>query len=206
MIRLFSIAGGLVTALFLSSVALAGGHMAGDGAPTETLDRMTRQLKLTDPQKQEMAALLEIYAPRFKELKQRGDEARQQLMQMAPDDPGYAELTKTVSEEAGRTASEVVVLLAEMQSSAYALLTPEQQERYLKMRETRQARFKAMRERYREGGGARKGGHGYGHGGHGKGHSHGEDHVCEHGEDGVCPHHPDGKKSDAKPGNAAKDK
>jgi Spy/CpxP family protein refolding chaperone len=170
-----------------------GGHRGGpDGMGM--MPRMGEKLGLTDPQMQELASLMEIYRPRFSELRERGEANRKQLLAMAPDDPGYSALTDAVSEEAGRTAAELVVLMAELQANAYGLLTDEQQAKYLELRVSMRERMQERRAAMGEGGG-KKGRHRAHHGGH---HArHGEDHVCEQGKDGVCPHRP--QADDAKP-------
>ncbi len=96
-------------------------------------ERMDK-LALSDAQKQDMASLMRIYQPRFKALRERGAADREALFAAAPDATGYAALTDAVSIEAGRTAAEVVVLMAELQANAYALLTPDQQAEYRAMK------------------------------------------------------------------------
>ncbi len=96
-------------------------------------ERMDK-LALSDAQKQDMASLMGIYQPRFKALRERGAADREALFAAAPDATGYAALTDAVSTEAGRTAAEVLVLLAELQANAYALLTPDQQAEYRAMK------------------------------------------------------------------------
>ena len=70
---------------------------------------------------------------------------------MVPDDSDYAELSARVSQEAGLAAAEVVTLLAELQGTVYALLTPEQQATYLELRASREQRMQDRRERYQQG-------------------------------------------------------
>lgn len=96
-------------------------------------ERMNK-LGLDDAQKQEMASLFGIYQPRFRELAERGKPNREALLLAAPDSPEYDTLVGKVSQGAAATAGEVVVLLAELQENAYALLTPEQQEKYRQLK------------------------------------------------------------------------
>ena len=163
-----------------------GRHYGGPGAMGEGMGmwpRMGDKLGMSEDQKLELTALMQIYGPRFKELGERGEAQRKELMAMAPDDAGYSKLTESVSEEAGRAAAEVVVLLAELQTNAYALLTPEQQAKYMEMRSTMRERMQERRAGMGEGGMRYRGHH----------RKHGDGHVCEHGKDGSCPYKSDGK-------------
>jgi Spy/CpxP family protein refolding chaperone len=127
--------------------------MAGVAGPMAMFTRMGEELALTEPQKQELAALMEMYRPRIKELAQRGQENLRPLMDMAPDDPAYNKLATELSEQAGASAAEMVTLLTELQANAYALLTTEQQATFMakraEMRERmdkRKAEMEARRE------------------------------------------------------------
>jgi Spy/CpxP family protein refolding chaperone len=115
------------------------------------LPRIGEKLGLSEAQKTDLAALLEMYRPRFKEIAARGKEDRAALLAMAPDDSDYAELSARVSQEAGQAAAEVVTLLAELQGTVYALLTPEQQATYLELRASREERMQNRRDRYKQG-------------------------------------------------------
>ena len=156
-------------ALLLSGVSYAGAHKSspqggppggygsggmhmGMGMHKEMgmLPRMGEKLGLSEAQKQDMAALMEMYGPRFKELAARGKADREALMAMAPDDPGYGELTAAVSKEAGLAAAEAVTLLGELQGNVYALLTPEQQTKYLELRAAQKEKMREHRERRKE--------------------------------------------------------
>jgi Spy/CpxP family protein refolding chaperone len=115
------------------------------------LPRIGEKLGLSEAQKTDLAALLEMYRPRFKEIAARGKEDRAALLAMAPDDSDYAELSARVSQEAGQAAAEVVTLLAELQGTVYALLTPEQQAEYLELRASQKERMQNRRDRYKQG-------------------------------------------------------
>jgi Spy/CpxP family protein refolding chaperone len=126
---------------------------SGEPGPMAMFARMGEELGLTEPQKQELAALMEMYRPRIKELAQRGQESPRALMGMAPDDPAYNKLATELSEQAGASAAELVTLLTELQANAYALLTTEQQATFMAKRaemrermEKRQAEMEARRE------------------------------------------------------------
>ncbi len=92
-------------------------------------------LRLNETQKQELASLMGIYGPRLKELRERGAADRRALLLATPDAPDYRALTERVSSETARTAAETVVLLAELQANAYALLDPDQQATYQRLKE-----------------------------------------------------------------------
>jgi Spy/CpxP family protein refolding chaperone len=148
-------------ALLLSGVSYAGAHKSsppggygsggmdmGMGMHKEMgmMPRMGEKLGLSEAQKQDMAALMEMYGPRFKELAARGKADREALMAMAPDDAGYGELTAAVSQEAGLAAAEAVTLMSELQGTVYALLTPEQQVKYLELRAAQKEKMREHRE------------------------------------------------------------
>jgi len=166
----------LLTALLLTGVAYSASHEHSPAAsPSEhgytghghhgmskgmgmgmdggmgMLSRMGEKLGLSETQKTDLAALLELYRPRFKQIAARGKQDRAALLTMAPDDSDYTELSARVSQEAGLAAAEVVTLLAELQGTVYALLTPEQQAEYLELRASREQRMQDRRERYQQG-------------------------------------------------------
>ena len=114
------------------------------------------ELKLSGTQKQEFASLMQIYGPRLQEIRKRGQDERKRLLSMAPDDPDYSKLTDQVAKDASKSATEVVVLLAELQSNAYALLTPEQQQKSGEFRQKILERLDTTR--MRGGKGMRRGG------------------------------------------------
>jgi Spy/CpxP family protein refolding chaperone len=109
------------------------------------------ELKLSGTQKQEFASLMQIYGPRLQEIRKRGQDERKRLLSMAPDDPDYSKLTDQVAKDASKSATEVVVLLAELQSNAYALLTSEQQQKSGEFRQKILERLDTIRERGGEG-------------------------------------------------------
>ena len=114
------------------------------------------ELKLNTTQKQEFGSLMQIYGPRLQEIRKRGQDSRKRLLSMAPDDPDYSKLTDQVAKDASKSAREVVVLLAELQSNAYALLTPEQQQKSSEFRQKIMKRLQTARKR--GGKGMRRGG------------------------------------------------
>jgi len=129
------------------------GHHGGQGGPMAMFERMGDELALTETQKQDLASLMQIYAPRMKELAQRGEDSRKAIMGMAPDDPYYNVEADKLSQQAGASAAEMVTLLTELQTNAYALLTAEQQAKYMALRteqmqrmEQRKAEMQARRE------------------------------------------------------------
>lgn len=154
-------------ALLLQSAALAEDAVVADGTEATCphhgmhhygadgfsgIEGMGDSLGLSDTQKQELAALFQIYQPRIKELAERTGQSRE-LLALAPDDPNYSLEAAKLSQLAGATAAEMVILLSELQSNAYALLSDEQQARYMELRaeqrarmEQRRAEFEARRE------------------------------------------------------------
>lgn len=145
------------------------GHAHMDGRTgIDMFERMSTEMALTDVQKQELAALLEMYRPRIKELAERGMTSGQAMFEIAPDDTSYNTRAAELSQLAGASAAEMVTLLTELQSNAYALLTDEQQAKFLEMRaEQRQkmaAKRASMQQRRASGDmrGAKEFGHGHG--------------------------------------------
>jgi Spy/CpxP family protein refolding chaperone len=138
-----------------------GNHHGSKGGMDgmQMFERMGEEMALSDDQKQQLAALSEMYRPRFEELMQRGTESRQALLTMAPDDPAYNTTASEMSQLASLTAAEMVTLIAELQANAYALLTTEQQAEYLQLRAQQRAKMEAkkaeMEERRKAGGGKR---------------------------------------------------
>jgi len=116
-------------------------HHAHDGkAGWESMRSRLDELQLTSTQQQEMAQLFAIYQPRFAEIARRGQADREALLETAPGAEAYNDLVARVSQEASSAAGEVVVLLAELQANAYALLDDEQQARYRVLLEEAAAR------------------------------------------------------------------
>jgi Spy/CpxP family protein refolding chaperone len=110
-----------------------------------TFESMSTEMALTDVQKQQLAALLEMYRPRIKELAERGITSGQAIFDIAPDDTSYNARAAELSQLAGATAAEMVTLLTELQSNAYALLTDEQKAEFLEMRAEQRQRMAAKR-------------------------------------------------------------
>lgn len=181
----------LVAGLLLSGAVFAGGHKgpgssmgsgmgSGMGAGMHGAEgmgmpaKLAEKLDLSEQQKQDFLTLMELYAPRFKEIAARGKAEREALITTAPDAATYAELAARVSQEAGLAAAEVVTLMAELQSNVYALLNSEQQAKYLALRDEQQQRMQDRRERWQNG--EKPEHHGKGFGGH-------------HGAGEQCPDH-----------------
>ena len=116
-------------------------------------ERMDAELGLSDSQKQQLGALMEMYRPRIMELWKRGEGSADALFDLAPNAPEYATKAGELSQLAGASAAEMVTLMTELQTNAYALLTVEQQQKFMTMRaearakmEARKAEMEARRE------------------------------------------------------------
>jgi Spy/CpxP family protein refolding chaperone len=173
---LFRCVGALVAVFWLGS-AVAGGHLGGGSAggsgELRLMEKMGADLNLSENQKKDFAALLELYRPRFEEIARRGAADRKQLLILAPDAPDYTVLAEKVSAEAGRSAAETVTLLAELQGLVFALLTTEQQQTYLRLRAERRAKMQEHREKMKSGD-----------------YHHGKQCDCAgHADGSYCPHH-----------------
>jgi Spy/CpxP family protein refolding chaperone len=135
---------------------MSGKHQRGprSGPDMQAMRERMNQLDLSEQQQQDMAALMQVYGPRFKEIAERGNADREALLQMAPDADGYDAQVAAVSKEAGNSAAEVVTLLGELQTNAYALLTPDQQAEFqalkVKLRDKRDE-WQAKRAEARKG-------------------------------------------------------
>jgi hypothetical protein len=133
--------------------AMHHGVASGDGAGPDGMqffDRMGEKLSLSDDQKQQLLALLEMYRPRIQELLERGDVAGRDLMAMAPDDPKYGARSAELSQLASLSAAEMVILMSELQANAYALLSTEQKARYMELRAEQQARMEQKKAEMEE--------------------------------------------------------
>jgi hypothetical protein len=139
---------------------------SGGSAPMAMFERMGEELALTEAQKLELAALMEMYRPRIKELAQRGQESIQALMTMAPDDSAYNMEAANLSQQAGASAAEMVTLLTELQTNAYALLKSEQQATFMAKRAQQRERMQARKAEMeaRRAAGEPAYGPGFGHG------------------------------------------
>ena len=84
-----------------------------------------------------------MYRPRFQALRQQNQGSFSELMTLAPNDPAYNELAAELSQQASATAGELITLLTELQSNAYALLNADQQEAFLKLRAERREAMQA---------------------------------------------------------------
>ena len=130
-------------------------------AGLESMRAQFAGLQLSDAQQQEMGALMGIYGPRFKELRERGEADRRALLMAVPDAANYRELSERVSEEAASAAQEAVILLAELQANAYALLSVEQQAEYRRLKAQAEERRQAYMNKASSGKGySRKARHG----------------------------------------------
>jgi len=117
------------------------GHHADGAEHMDMFNRMGDELGLSDTQKQELATLIEMYRPRMQELAERGAESADEVLQLAPDDPTYSLRATELSSQAGTSAAEMVTLMTELQSNAYALLTSDQQTKFMTLRAEQRARM-----------------------------------------------------------------
>jgi len=95
---------------------------------SETMTQRADELGLSAQQRADLQAIATDYGTRFRDLAQIGRDTARNLMQIAPDAPEYRDKTQEASALAASSAAELVVLLAEMRSLLYAVLTAEQRE------------------------------------------------------------------------------
>ncbi len=130
----------------------------GDPEAMQEFRARMEKLQLSEQQQQDMAALLQLYEPRLQEIRKRGQADREALILLAPDAADYDARVASVATEAAAAAREVIVLLADLQTNAYALLTPAQQAEYQALKADaekkrkeweagREARMETWRER-----------------------------------------------------------
>ena len=111
---------------------------------TRTATMAARDLPVSRAWGTRWVALIQIYQPRIKELLERTGQSRE-LLSLAPNDPNYSLEAAKMSQLAGATASEMVILLSELQSNAFALLSNEQQARYMELRAEQRERMEQCR-------------------------------------------------------------
>lgn len=122
----------------------AGPHGAGEKV-LAALDG----LDLTPAQRQAIQALAERYRIRGQDLAQRGADIREQLLEVAPDDPTYADATARSGEAAAALAADAVRLASELRAEVHALLTPAQRDVLRQRVREKRDRWDDWRERNR---------------------------------------------------------
>jgi len=135
----------MLCALLLTGTGVASPAAGTDAASphhsnVEAFREQMARLQLSEQQKQDVGALLQVYKQRFDEIRARGEADRRALLAAAPDDRNYDELVAAVAEEAARSVREGVYLLGELQATGYALLTAEQQAEYRALKAEAEAR------------------------------------------------------------------
>jgi Spy/CpxP family protein refolding chaperone len=108
---------------------LQGGMPHGDSEHAGMVQQWSDELGLTAQQKSDIQIIIADYLPRFRDLAGLGQDAARELMETAPNDPAYVELTQNASALAASSAAEMVTLLAEMRGKLYSVLTTEQHEK-----------------------------------------------------------------------------
>jgi Spy/CpxP family protein refolding chaperone len=119
---------------------------SGEGQHAGMIQKWTDELGLTAQQKSDIQIIVADYAPRFRDISRLGRVTARQLLETAPDDPAYFELTQEASALAASSAGELVTLLAEMRGKLYAILTPEQHQKLEEIAAEAKARHAAARE------------------------------------------------------------
>ena len=135
--------GSQVSAADVDAVTSASpyGHTGphGDRNPEGMMTRWTDELGLTAQQQSDLQIIMGDYAARLRDLAQLGRDTAKNLLQTAPDDPGYRALTDEASALAASSAAELIVLLSEMRGKLHSVLTPEQRQRFRELMESRHA-------------------------------------------------------------------
>jgi Spy/CpxP family protein refolding chaperone len=98
-------------------------HFTTDGSK---FTQFADELGLTGQQRTDIQIIIADYMPRYHDLGQLGRTTANELLNMAPDAPGYVEATQKASATAASSAAELVTLLSEMRAKLYAVLTVEQ--------------------------------------------------------------------------------
>ncbi len=95
-------------------------------SPEAMMSQFASELGLTSQQQTDIQIIMSDYGVRFRDLAKLARQTAGELLEMAPDDPGYRAKTDEAAALAASNAAEVVVLLAEMRGKLHAVLTPEQ--------------------------------------------------------------------------------
>lgn len=95
-------------------------------SPEAMMSEFAGELGLTSQQQTDIQIIVSDYGVRFRDLARLGRQTAGELLNMAPDDPGYRAKTDEAAALAASNAAEVVVLLAEMRGKLHAVLTPDQ--------------------------------------------------------------------------------
>lgn len=107
----------------------AGGLGARTGAGENRWLTQLDAINLTGEQRQAIQLIGDRFRARGMDLAQRASGIREQMMNVSPDDPGYAEAMVKSSETAAVLAADTVRLFGEMRAEVHALLTdPQRQE------------------------------------------------------------------------------
>jgi Spy/CpxP family protein refolding chaperone len=105
------------------------GMLQGDSEHAVMIQQWSDDLGLTAQQKSDIQIIIADYAPRFRDLVRLGQDTARELMETAPNDPAYVDLTQNASALAASSAAEMITLLAEMRGKLYSVLTTEQHEK-----------------------------------------------------------------------------
>ena len=99
-------------------------HVAS--AHGDVMTRWNEELGLSIEQQAVIADIMRDYAPRIRELMERGSETVWSIMEVAPYDPEYTVDTERASQAAAETAAELVRVASEMRSALHSIMTQEQ--------------------------------------------------------------------------------
>jgi Spy/CpxP family protein refolding chaperone len=137
-----------VTVLIIGAVAVAAfarggrhgfgwylGHGAGGfGHRSEMmLERVAHRLDLSKAQREHVFAVLDDTRPAMREIRFAFTDHRRTFSQLNPADADYQARIKEIADEAGKLASQTVVLLGEMRAKVTTLLTEEQRKQLQQM-------------------------------------------------------------------------
>jgi Spy/CpxP family protein refolding chaperone len=124
------------------------GPMGGMGGGAPWMSRMDG-LNISAEQRAAMQQIFERYRTRGVELAQRGSGVRSELMDVAPEDPGYPAATERAAEAAAGIAADAVKLMSDMRGEMNAILTPEQRQQLRDRMAAKQQRWEEWRNRHK---------------------------------------------------------
>lgn len=150
---------GLFAAALLSSGAVSAGHPDcgqmmkhhHDGASMHSrmLDRMTKELELTEQQQQQIREITTAAKKDFKANRKVMQESRQKIREAAKAGATEAEIQQLLIADTARKAK-VIVAATRMHNEIDAVLTEEQRVKHAELKEARKARMKKKFSKHRK--------------------------------------------------------
>lgn len=123
---------------------------AGMGMHPRMLDRMAKELSLTDEQRKKIQGLFEAARPAMEKRREQMRADAELLRKTEPGDKDYSAVVQKVSRNAGELAASGVTEAARLRADVWAVLTPEQRSKARELGDQMRDRMKERREMRRE--------------------------------------------------------